>query len=153
MKNLVLLLIIMAACTSKETSNNPSTDISAEAAKEIRDTDIAMSIEATRIGFNKALLLYADDNLIKPEEGKHPIKGKHALEQHYAGEAGSQNLTWTPTIAEAAASGELGYTLGNWTLRTSDTTYHGMYYTIWKKQADGKWKWVVDGGNNTPAPE
>ncbi len=30
---------------------------------------------------------------------------------------------------------------------------YGKYVTIWKKQADGTWKFVVDVGNKSPAPE
>jgi hypothetical protein len=40
--------------------------------------------------------------------------------------------------------------LGNWKYVTPDTTMYGLYYTIWKRQTDGKWKWSVDGGNNMP---
>ena len=30
---------------------------------------------------------------------------------------------------------------------------HGKYVTIWKKQADGSWKFVVDIGNPSSPPE
>ncbi len=32
------------------------------------------------------------------------------------------------------------------------TTTYGNYVTVWKRQPDGKWKYVLDGGNTTPAP-
>lgn len=58
-------------------------------------------------------------------------------------------VTWEPTSAEVAASGDIGYTLGNFTFQTSmpdgsPLNDHGKYATIWKKQADGTWKVAVD---------
>lgn len=80
-----------------------------------------------------------------------PVIGKPALEKYWSGKTDFKELTWEPFKAEVSKSGDMGYTLGNWKLVTKDTTMYGNYYTIWKKQADGKWKFVVDGGNNTPA--
>lgn len=66
-------------------------------------------------------------------------------------------LTWRPTLAFASAAGDLGYTLGVWQSRhyTADgkaAVATGKYVTIWRKQADGSWKVVFDGGNPDSAP-
>ena len=143
----ILFLSLLAGC------NSGPKDLSESAAMEIMKTDKDMCALAQKEGFNKALLLYADDSLVKPEEGRFPIMGKRALENLWGNDPGSKSLSWVPYRAEASASGELGYTLGNWKLTTSDTTYYGHYFTIWKKHEDGTWKWAVDGGNNTPSPE
>jgi hypothetical protein len=29
---------------------------------------------------------------------------------------------------------------------------YGNYMSVWKKQDDGSWKFVLDGGNTTPPP-
>lgn len=144
MKKVFFLLLVLTSCTP------PVKNLSEQSAKEIRDADIAMNDMAAKEGFNKALLAYADSNLIKPQDGQLPIVGMKALEDHYAGKEGTKDITWSPFASEAAASGDLGYTMGNWKYVTPDTTMYGFYYTIWKKQADGKWKWSVDGGNNMP---
>ncbi len=67
-------------------------------------------------------------------------------------------LTWQPTHAFASAAGDLGYTLGTWQSRhyTADGKAQistGKYVTIWRKQADGSWKVVFDGGNPDPSPQ
>lgn len=144
MKIVCFGILLMLSCTQ------PAKDLSEQAAKEIREADIAMNDLAAREGFNKALLAYADSSLIKPQEGQYPISGLKALEAHYAGKEGTKDISWKPFKAEAAASGEMGYSLGNWKYTSTDTTEFGYYYTIWKKQADGKWKWTVDGGNTMP---
>jgi len=66
-------------------------------------------------------------------------------------------LTWQPTLAFASADGNLGYTLGTWQSRhyTADgkaSVATGKYVTIWRKQADGSWKVVFDGGNPDTSP-
>jgi ketosteroid isomerase-like protein len=145
------IFFILTACTDPTSIKNVI-DESASARKEIIETDIRMSKEASRNGFHTTLLLFADDSLIKPTEGEIPVIGKKALIQYYEGEKDVNTITWFPTKAEAARSGELGYSFGNWEYAAKDTTYYGNYYTIWKKQPEGNWKWVVDGGNNSPAP-
>ncbi|HQR17563.1 MAG TPA: DUF4440 domain-containing protein [Gemmatimonadales bacterium] len=70
----------------------------------------------------------------------------------------SWRLTWVPTMAFASEAGDLGYTLGTW----QSTRYNdqgrgqvstGKYVTIWRKQADGGWKVVFDGGNPDTSPK
>jgi ketosteroid isomerase-like protein len=58
-------------------------------------------------------------------------------------------VTWEATSAEVAASGDIGYTLGKFTFHMTmpDGTPmddRGNYATVWRKQADGAWKVVVD---------
>jgi len=146
MRKILFILIAFASC------NQNQADLSNESTNEIIQTDKAMSDEAAKNGFYKTLLLYADDSVVKPQEGMLPIVGKQALGKFWNEKTDFKGLTWEPFKAEESKSGDLGYTLGNWKLVTNDTTLYGNYYTIWKKQAHGKWKFVVDGGNNTPAP-
>ncbi len=66
-------------------------------------------------------------------------------------------LNWEPAFADISQAGDLGYTTGPyWVTDQSPQkrpTRHGVYFSIWKKQADGNWKVVVDAGIQTPAPE
>ncbi len=64
-------------------------------------------------------------------------------------------LSWRPTSAEVSASGDLGYTIGRWELGPragGEPLARGSYVTIWRKQADGSWRVVLDVGNNDPPP-
>jgi ketosteroid isomerase-like protein len=53
-------------------------------------------------------------------------------------------LRWWPLRAAASASGDLGWDLGGW--KNGDDPDGGWYLTIWAKQADGNWRWMVDTG-------
>lgn len=55
-------------------------------------------------------------------------------------------LVWWPVWAGLAASGDLGFTSGP---ATFDGKPAGYYFTVWRRQADGDWKWVYDGGTSS----
>ena len=56
---------------------------------------------------------------------------------------GGPPLVWWPLWAGIAKSGDLGFTTGPYSY---DGQLRGYYFTVWKRQADGGWKWVYDGG-------
>ena len=67
------------------------------------------------------------------------------------------NLHWQPTRIEAAQSGELAFSSGGYVMTftgpTGPITDRGKYATVWRKQADGTWKVVVDVFNSdVPVP-
>ena len=56
-------------------------------------------------------------------------------------------IRWKPLRADVAASGDLGYTWGvaeSGPGKTGPFKPYGIYVTIWKRQTDGKWKFVYD---------
>ena len=56
---------------------------------------------------------------------------------------GGTLLAWWPTFAGIARSGDLGFTTGPAEVNGRRSVH---YFTVWQKQADGRWKWVYDGG-------
>lgn len=65
-------------------------------------------------------------------------------------EANSSLLAWTPAFADISSNGVLGYTTGPWELRPKGKddapTSFGHFVTLWQKQPDGNFKWVLDIG-------
>lgn len=59
-------------------------------------------------------------------------------------------LSWAPNFADVSANGLLGYTTGNWEFRPNgkgDTpSAYGEFITVWQRQPDGPYKFVVDIG-------
>lgn len=62
-------------------------------------------------------------------------------------------LEWEPLYADASDDGTLGYTWGYFKItappkdgKGDPRISLGMTLTIWKRQSDGSWKWVFDGG-------
>ena len=146
MKKLIIAAIFFSSCSSQYS------DSSKQATEQIKSADLAMSDLAAKIGFRQALLQYADDSLIIPREGKLPMIGKASVEKEWAKKDTIKEVIWKPMRAEASQSGEMGYSFGYAKWQWKDTTTYSNYCTVWKKQKDGSWKFVYDGGNNIPAP-
>ena len=61
-------------------------------------------------------------------------------------------LNWQPMFADVSVAGDLGFTTGPYTVTAENRpTRHGLYFSVWKKQADQSWKVVADIG--VPVPE
>jgi ketosteroid isomerase-like protein len=98
-------------------------------------------------GMKTAFLQYMDNNGILLRPDHYPLVGEGARTYLQNQKEGGATLTWEPQAAEVAQSGDLGYTYGLYTVTTKDTTLQGTYVSIWKKQKDGSWKFVLDTGN------
>lgn len=74
-------------------------------------------------------------------------------------EADGPTLSWAPETVAVVGAGDLAYTSGRYELASkgADGKPHvsrGTYLTVWRKQADGSWKAVVDiGSADRPAPK
>lgn len=64
--------------------------------------------------------------------------------------ADEARLEWWPNFAGISRSGDLGFTTGGVAINGQRT---GHYFTIWRKQADGAWRWVYDGGSGASAAD
>jgi len=118
---------------------------------EILNTDIAFSDYSLENGFNKAFVAFAADDAVLLKPGRMPIIGILAIEEYHHNENDEELvLSWKPTFADVAESGELGYTYGFWKLsnKSDSLLSEGTYVTIWKRQKDSTWKYVLDSGNS-----
>jgi len=72
-----------------------------------------------------------------------PTRAKPLLE---AGKIPIGPLRWWPVYAGIATSGDLGFTTGPAIVGTGPAAGHAVFFTIWKRQRDGGWRWVMDKG-------
>jgi ketosteroid isomerase-like protein len=66
-------------------------------------------------------------------------------------------LDWYPVLSDLAASGEMGFNLGPSLLTPppgddKNKPRHGYFFSVWKRQADGKFKVMLDIGSDTSGP-
>jgi ketosteroid isomerase-like protein len=63
-------------------------------------------------------------------------------------------LEWWPIYAGVAASGDLGFTTGPFVQERGPHKRYGNFFTVWRRQGDGSWRWVLDHGptSREPAP-
>ena len=125
-------------------------DESAAATEAVRAADVAWEKAfSSRDTAAAVAAVEAGGSVLAPNA---PIAtGPEAIRALFAGFYGlpAMTLHWQVATAEAARSGELGYTRGTYELNYTDAkgkqaSDHGKYVTVWRKQADGSWKVVVD---------
>jgi len=58
---------------------------------------------------------------------------------------GNRNLFWWPAFAGISRDGDFGFTTGAVSFDEARTP-RGHYFTVWRRQPDGAWKWIYDGG-------
>jgi ketosteroid isomerase-like protein len=130
----------------------------AEAVKaQLMKVDAEFSDAVQKIGVGEAFLRYADADATMLPPGQNPVTGLAGVKGQFADFPAGTALAWKPYKAEAAASADLGYTLGTYEMHGKDkdgkpVVRYGKYCSVWKKQRDGAWKWVVDVGTPSPAP-
>ena len=99
-------------------------------------------------GIKESFLANVADDAVVFRPG--PVPGKEWLSAHPNPAA---LLVWHPTHAVIAASGDLGWTTGPYEVTPNGRPKaYGQYSTVWRKQPDGHWKFVVDLGIGTPSP-
>ncbi len=142
MKTSILLLLIiwvLFSCSEKKSVADPQV---------LKDADIAFSDYSVKHGIQKSFIEFADDSVVLLKPKQMPIVGKLSLIKSYEGKSDSGVvLTWRPAKAIIATSGELGYTYGFWTFVAQKDTSRGTYMTVWKKDKNGRWKYIADTGN------
>jgi ketosteroid isomerase-like protein len=126
----------------------------AEERSRVRAADSAFSDLSYRMG-----VAYAFANTVAPEGvvfgDPQLVIGARAIQDYFEARDGHSSLVWQPVFAYVAASRDLGFTIGESTstgLGASGAAVQrmGKYLTVWKRQSDGTWKFVVDGGNPGP---
>src|SRR3984893_17884705 len=159
---LPLLLITSAFLTTSRAPSAPVDNRAADAAA-IQVLDEQWSATAARKDLTGTVAFYADDAALLPPNA--PIAtDRKAIRESWAALLGPNTaVSWKVSKVEVAKSGELGYLYGTYSLSIQDpkggppVRDTGKLVEIWKKQADGKWKCIVDTYNSdlpaAPAPE
>ncbi|CAN5623743.1 hypothetical protein BH11BAC5_BH11BAC5_53020 [soil metagenome] len=127
--------------------------------KEIKDTteqraemiaaEISFSEMSKTKGTKAALMQFIDSNGVLLRPNSFPLVGADAIDFISQSNDSAYTMIWQPKGGNIAASGELGYTFGVYSVipKNNDSAMHGTYVNVWKKQPDGSWKLLLDSGN------
>jgi ketosteroid isomerase-like protein len=146
-------ILLTAACAL-----TPGSAANLEAAKAVLiRTDKDFSKMAQERGIGEAFVAYAAVDATMMPANQPSVTGRESVRRQFADLTEGTRLMWEPFRADVAKSGDLGYTLGDYEFHSKgpdgkDVTRYGKYCSVWKKQPDGSWKWVVDIGNASPGP-
>jgi ketosteroid isomerase-like protein len=114
------------------------------AVQQIDDTERAFAQGVTQSGIVQAFRQFAapDAVMFLPD----PTPAAQALPTaRWAGD-----LVWRTQYVGVASSGDLAFSAGPSLLRGAGRPLGGFYLTVWRRQPDGSWKYVLDHAADMP---
>jgi ketosteroid isomerase-like protein len=138
----IMVLIMNLSCAEKQ--KPPVTGL-------LLKSDREFSEKSVKEGMFRAFLSYIADDGVILRDNSLPSRGIETLRQYYSGKSDSAFiLSWEPVYEKIAENGDIGYTYGIWTntIKASGEKSQGTYVTVWQKQEDGSWKFVLDTGTS-----
>lgn len=135
------MVLALSACASAPAN---TTRMSAD---PVIAAERAFAADASVRGWVAAFRTYAaaDAQMLSPD----PVNAQEQLAQ-IEGD-GSTALDWRPAYAGISRSGDFGFTTGPFQRRGRDGIV-GHYFTVWRRQPDGGWKWIFDAGTDVQDP-
>jgi ketosteroid isomerase-like protein len=119
--------------------------------RQLKSADSAFAALSVARGAQTAFLSFAaSEAVLLGPPGAPMTHGREAIGAAFAEFPADAVLDWAPVTADVAGSGDLGCTVGEASISARNS--YSKYLTVWKRQADGTWKFVADGGNARPAP-
>src|SRR6266478_6341301 len=155
MKIRTLLPLLLTICSMMGTT--PAQDKKqAGDLKSMVETERAFARMSEEKGTREAFVAFIADEgiLFRPT----PVLGKKWMQENPLPPSTTRPLlAWQPIFAFVSSAGDLGYTTGPWQykkdIKDAQPTAFGNFMTVWKKQADGSWKFALDLGVSNPEPK
>lgn len=146
-RSFICLLLLVVGCGQAPQTNNPEI-----LKQELKAVEQSFSAASVKKGFYHAMLDVAADEIALFNTGDTVVRGinfiKKKINQYPDGTKAPFNITWEAEKVDVAASGDLGYTYGWFTITTKDSLGNekiskGLYNSVWKK-INGEWRLVMD---------
>jgi ketosteroid isomerase-like protein len=134
-----IAFVVVSGCTEAAA---PQPDLAPVVAAER-----AFAAQAATSGWVEAFEAHSSADAIVLQAG--PINAHESLATIDPANRSDTSLTWGPEYAAIARSGDFGFTTGPF---NGGGTAFGQYFTVWRRQPDGAWKWIYDGGTDTAEP-
>jgi len=132
-----------------------STPTSAAPNQEIMNVDRAFGAMAAEKGIQAAFRHFLAEDAVKLDGKKDATFGRNLITAGMSSDPKVVLLEWEPQDGMIAASHDLAYTWGLYTItinRDGKTSkQYGKYTSIWVKR-NSEWKAILDTGNSRPAP-
>ena len=124
------------------------------AVQEVRTADVAWAAAFGR-GDLDGYMGFVDSTAVILQPNGPAVRGAadiRALLEGFLGLPGFKG-EWAPTGVDVAASGDLAYTTGCYEMSYLDpsgrpVTERGKYLEVWRRQADGHWRMVIESFNS-----
>jgi uncharacterized protein (TIGR02246 family) len=143
--------LLLSGCAA----GSPAIDVEEEAAELMRISREWSDVAAT--GDIEAILAGWAEDAVMMAPGQPPIRGKAAIREYVetTGSIPGATIRWEPLEAHVSTSGDMAYLIERNQITWQDSTgarvtESNKAVTVWRKQADGSWKNVIDMWNADP---
>lgn len=147
-------LIISLAALGAAVAQSPLTNLKAvpKALAPVVETELAFAAAARAHGIKDSFIEYAaEDGLVFRRTA---VNAREFWRK--ATPAPTGLLSWYPTYADISRAGDVGWTTGPWEFREKpddrEAAGHGHFVTVWRRQADGTFRFALDMGVSHAAP-
>src|ERR1035437_10008681 len=142
--NLLPLLLFLSSSAMAQEPDSSSALFS------MREAERNFARESVMLGRNAAFVQnFADESVIFTD--KWVTNGKQFSKDR---KASPVVLKWEPEFMDISDSRDFGISTGPWEAQeyrpNTPPLFTGYFLTVWKKQSDGAWKVILDGGSTTP---
>lgn len=127
--------------------------------KEVAAMEDAFCAMAQEKGLLAAFEKFAAPDVAFIDTDPRKYRGLEAVRQRMGPDQPGVKLTWTASFTDVSDDGTMGYNYGRFESRRpgpdgQEIVRGGFFLTIWKRQPDGTWKYVMDTGapDRPPAP-
>jgi len=150
---LILTSTILCGCAAAP----PAFDAAAESAK-LMQRDSTWAALATAGKDLEGIVSYWTDDAVVMEPGQPAVEGKTAIHEFVKQSLATPGfrIHWVSQRPVFSADGSMAYMRGTDEMtvpgpKGAPMTLHLQGYSIWRKDADGQWRCVVDIANEAPA--
>jgi ketosteroid isomerase-like protein len=146
MKAILTLCLLIAVCAANAGAQTPL------ALDEVVAAERAFASAAAEKGTNPAFIQYAAPDGVVFDRKLENARAFYGKRPNTA-----SVLSWSPQFWGVSFAGNLGFTTGQWDYRpngkTDAPTDFGEFATVWKRQPNGEWQFVVDLGIHHAKPD
>jgi ketosteroid isomerase-like protein len=162
---LLACALVLAACPAA-LATAPETTVAAPAKpdkeqlkKEVAAMEDAFCAMGKAQGLLAAFKHFAAPDVSFIDTDPRKWRGEAAVIERIGPDVPGVSLTWSAFYTDVSDDGTMGYNYGRYESRRTgkdgkESVHTGWFLTIWKRQADGSWKYVMDNGApDRPAPK
>jgi ketosteroid isomerase-like protein len=118
---------------------------------ELIQVEHAFNAMAQEKGLLAAFQHFAAPDVAFIDTDPRRFRGPAAVRERLGEDQPGVKLTWSPAFTDVSSDGTLGYNYGRYESRRpgpdgKEIVRGGYFLTIWKRQPDGTWKYVMDTG-------
>ena len=154
MKKLALALLLLAPLTFHAAPDKE------KLRKEVAAMEDAFCAMATEKGLLAAFTHFAALDVAFIDTDPRKFRGVEAVRERMGPDQPGVKLTWAASFTDVSDDGTLGYNYGRYESRRpgpdgKESVRGGWFLTIWKRQPDGTWRYVMDNGaaDRPPTPK